>query len=106
MGNAMTLTTANFDTTIKDGVTLVDFWAEWCGPCKMIAPTIEQLATDYTGKAKVAKINIDNEGEIAERLGVSSIPTLVVFKNGAEAKRFVGVTSKAVLAQAIDAAAG
>ncbi len=106
MGNALTLTTSNFDSEIKDGVTLVDFWAEWCGPCKMLTPTIEQLATDYTGKAKVAKINIDNEGEIAERFGVSSIPTLVVFKNGTEAKRFVGVTSKAVLAQAIDAAAG
>jgi len=105
MANVTELTTNNFESITGDGVTLVDFWAEWCGPCKMIAPVIDELASEYEGKAKVAKINVDNEGGLAERFNVSSIPTLLVMKNGEEAKRFVGVTSKSDLASAIDSVA-
>jgi thioredoxin 1 len=104
MGSATELTTSNFDASTKDGVTLIDFWAEWCGPCKMIGPLIEELATEYEGKATIAKVNIDNEGELAAKFNVSSIPTLLVIKDGEETKRFVGVTAKANLAEALDAA--
>jgi thioredoxin 1 len=104
MGSATELTTSNFDANTKDGVTLIDFWAEWCGPCKMIGPLIEELATEYEGKATIAKVNIDNEGELAAKFNVSSIPTLLVIKDGEETKRFVGVTAKANLAEALDAA--
>ncbi len=106
MSNVAEVTQANFDTTVGKGVTLVDFWAEWCGPCKMIAPVIDQLAADYKGKANVVKLNIDNEGAVAERYNVSSIPTLLVIKDGKEHKRFIGVTSKSVLAAALDSATG
>ena len=104
MSNATELTAANFDTTVKQGVTLIDFWAEWCGPCKMIAPVIDELAKEYQGKAKVAKINVDNENNLASRFNVSSIPTLLIIKDGTEAKRFVGVTSKSALKSALDSA--
>lgn len=104
MGAATELTVGNFDASTKEGVTLIDFWAEWCGPCKMIGPLIEELATEYEGKATVAKVNIDNEGALAEKFNVSSIPTLLVIKDGEVTQRFVGVTSKANLAEALDAA--
>ncbi len=104
MSNVAEITTGNFDDTVKEGVTLIDFWAEWCGPCKMVSPIIDEIAADYEGKAKVGKINIDNESEIAARFNVSSIPTLMVFKNGAEERRFVGVTQKTLLTEALDAA--
>lgn len=104
MGKAMELTQTNFDGTVGSGVTLVDFWAEWCGPCRIIAPAIEELAVEYEGKAHVGKVNVDNDGELAVRFGVSSIPTMLVMKDGQEVARFVGVTAKAQLAKAIDGA--
>jgi thioredoxin 1 len=104
MSSVPELTTATFEDSVKDGVTLIDFWAEWCGPCKMIAPMIDELATEYSGKAKVAKINVDNEAELAAKFRVNSIPTLLIIKDGQEAKRFVGVTPKTELAGALDAA--
>src|SRR5437588_8340056 len=99
-------TDANFDESVlkSDLPVLIDFWAAWCGPCKMIAPLIDELATDYTGKATVGKVNIDDEMELAQQFGVSSIPTLIVLKNGKEVNRFVGVTAKGQLAKAIDQA--
>lgn len=90
------LNTGNFDETIGAGLSLVDFWAAWCGPCKMVAPVIDQLADKYEGSVKVAKVNVDEEDALAERFGVMSIPTVIVFENGLEKNRLVG------LAQATD----
>jgi len=104
MGNATTLTEENFKTTVASGVTLVDFWAEWCGPCRIIAPSIDELAKDYDGKATVAKVNVDEAGQVAVDFSVSSIPTIIVLKDGEEVKRFVGVTGKDELSKALDAA--
>lgn len=89
----MDLTNKNFDSVIGNGTTLVDFWAEWCGPCKMQAPVLDQLGDKYQGKVTVAKLNVDDEPSIAARFGVMSIPTLVVYKNGEEVTRRVGVQS-------------
>lgn len=106
MSDANELTESSFGAAIEDGITLVDFWAEWCGPCRMMTPVLKELAADYTGKANIASVNVDGEPKLAEKYRVSSIPTLLVFKNGDEVKRFVGVTPKAELAKAIDAAMG
>lgn len=93
------------DVINADEPVLVDFWAEWCGPCKMISPIIDELASDFEGKAKVGKVDIDSQADLAAKFGVSSIPTLLVLKDGEEAQRFVGVTTKDVLAKALEAAA-
>jgi thioredoxin 1 len=104
MSNAKELTTADFEATVGSGVALLDFWEEWCGPCRMMGPILDDVASVYAGRATIAKVNVDNEPALAERFGVSSIPTLVVLKGGAEAQRFIGVTPKAELAKALDAA--
>ena len=104
MSNAMELTGANFSATVASGVTLVDFWAEWCGPCRMMGPVLDKLAAQYAGKVTVGKINVDNEGDLAQQFGVSSIPTLIILKDGVESKRYVGVTPEAELTRALDAA--
>lgn len=106
MSNATELTASNFDTTVASGVTLVDFWAEWCGPCRMMSPVIDELASQYQGKATIAKVNVDNEQDLAMKFNVSSIPTFLVIKDGEVRSRFVGVTSKAELAKAMDGAMG
>jgi len=88
------------DTTFEDVVlkatlpTVVDFWAVWCGPCKMIAPVLEEIAKDYAGKLQVAKLDVDNNNESAIKYGVMSIPTLILFKNGRAAERIVGFMPK------------
>ncbi len=99
---ALTFTKDNFSLETNSGVSLVDFWAEWCGPCRMMAPIIDELSKDFEGKVKIGKVNVDEEMELAEQFGVSSIPTLVIMKDGKEVKRFVGVTQKAVLASALN----
>ena len=92
------LTGENFDKEIAgDTPILVDFWASWCGPCRMLAPTIEQLANESDGSYRVGKVNVDDEGDIARRFGIQSIPTLIVFKNGQELKRELGVRPKAAI---------
>jgi thioredoxin len=106
MSAALELTKDNFDSTVESGVTLVDFWAEWCGPCRMMTPILDELAQEYADGVTVGKINVDDQGDLAAKFEVSSIPTLLVIKDGEVANRFVGVTSKADLAAALDAARG
>ena len=96
------LTDESFDDTVDKGVVLVDMWAPWCGPCMMQGPIIEKVAEAVGERAKVAKLNVDEGRAVAVRLGVQSIPTLVLFKDGDEVKRFVGVQSEAVLVSAIE----
>lgn len=91
-----------FEETIKSGVTLVDFYAEWCGPCKMIAPVIENISKEFVGKANVCKVNVDEQNQIAAQFGVRSIPTLLVFKDGEIVKTMVGYQTQAALVQTIN----
>ncbi len=93
---------ATFNSTVAKGVTLVDFYADWCGPCKMIAPIIEELAVEMDGKAKIAKVDVDSASGSASQSEVTSIPTLIVFKDGKEAERVVGVRDKASLKKMIE----
>ena len=101
MSNATELTAADFQSTIDSGVTLVDFWAEWCGPCRMMSPILDELSEECGDAVTVGKVDVDSEMDIAQKYSVSSIPTLLIFKDGQEAKRFVGATSKAALLSAI-----
>jgi thioredoxin 1 len=104
MGKTLELNDSNFDQTINsEKPVLVDFWAEWCGPCKMIGPLVEELANDYEGKAVVAKLNVDENPEVTARFGVRNIPTLLVFKNGQVVDKQVGAVPKSVLAQKLQA---
>ena len=101
---ALEITDANFDATIAtDKPVLVDFWAEWCGPCRMIGPIVEELATEYGEKAVIGKVNVDLNPNTAAKFGIRSIPTLLVFKNGEVVDKQVGATNKAALAGKIDA---
>jgi thioredoxin 1 len=94
-----TLTDATFDETIGAAAepVIVDFWAEWCGPCKMIAPILDEIASEHAGKLSVAKLNVDENPDVARRFDVMSIPTLIVFKDGAPQKRLVGAKGKGQL---------
>jgi thioredoxin 1 len=98
-GSITTLTSATFDEEVQGASepVVVDFWAEWCGPCKMIAPILEEIATEQAGKLKVAKLNVDDSPEVAQRFQVMSIPTLIVFRDGEPAKRLIGAKGKAQL---------
>jgi thioredoxin 1 len=102
---AFELTDNNFKEQVleKDGVTVVDFWAEWCGPCRMIGPHIEEMAKDYEGRALIAKVNVDHNPEISMKYGIRSIPTVLYLKNGEIVDKQVGATSKQVLAGKLDA---
>ena len=91
-----------FADTISTGVTLVDFWAPWCGPCRMQGPIVSKIATDINGKAKVGKLNVDDSPAVASQYGVSGIPTIIIFKDGEEARRFVGVQPEETLVSALD----
>jgi thioredoxin 1 len=92
----------DFYTIIGDGVTLLDFNAPWCAPCRAQEPILKKLAVEYNGKASIAAMNIDNDNEIAGKLGIQSIPTLIIFKNGKEIQRFVGLQSEDSLADALE----
>ncbi len=101
---AFQITTDNFQQEVLDSkkVALVDFWAEWCGPCRMIGPVVEELSQEYADKALIAKCNVDDYGEVATPVGIRSIPTILFFKNGELVDRVVGAVPKAALKQKLD----
>ena len=103
-GNTIELKDASFDTEVlqSDIPVLVDFWAEWCGPCRLIGPIVDELANDYAGRMKVGKVDVEANRAIAERYSIASIPTLMLFKNGELVERILGALPKASLKQAID----
>jgi thioredoxin 1 len=102
---ALEITSENFETAVVNSgkVSMVDFWAEWCGPCRFISPLIEELATEYEGKAVVGKVNVDNEREIAAQFKVTGIPTIIYLKDGVEVDRHVGRAPKSLLQEKLDA---
>ncbi len=102
--NIVVLTKANFDAEVlkSSQPVLVDFWASWCKPCKMVAPVVEELAGEYEGKAKVGKVDVDAQTELAQQYGITGIPALLFFKDGKQAGQFVGVRSKAEIKAKLD----
>lgn len=104
MSKAVEITDNNFEDIINSKQpVLVDFWAEWCGPCKMIAPVVEELASEYDGKAVIGKVDVDSNPEVSAKFGIRSIPTLLVFKNGEVVDKQIGAVPKNVLSQKLDA---
>ena len=99
---ALTITDANFDETIQSGVTLVDFWATWCPPCRTQGPIVERVAAAYKGKAKVGKLDVDANKKTAGRFEVNAIPTLIIFKDGKMVRKFVGLQQEGELKAALD----
>jgi len=97
------ITDSSFQTEVTDSAlpVLVDFWAPWCGPCKMVAPVLEELAQEYAGKLKIVKLNVDQNQQVAAQFGISSIPTLIIFKNGKESGKMIGFQSKDALKKMI-----
>jgi thioredoxin 1 len=97
------ITDSSFQTEVTDSAmpVLVDFWAPWCGPCKMVAPVLEELAQEYAGKLKIVKLNVDQNQQVAAQFGISSIPTLIMFNNGKEAGKMIGFQSKDALKKLI-----
>lgn len=99
--NLKILSDANFESTIKNGVSLVDFWAEWCGPCKIQGPIISELADEVNGKANICKLDIDKNQKTAQKYGIQSIPTILIFKDGKPIDKLVGVKPMRVLMKAL-----
>ena len=97
------ITDSSFQTEVTESAlpVLVDFWAPWCGPCKMVAPVLDELAREYAGKLKIVKLNVDQNQQVAAQFGISSIPTLIMFKNGKESGKMIGFQSKDALKKMI-----
>lgn len=102
MSNEKVFTDENFQQSLQNNVTLVDFWAPWCAPCRMMGPVVEKLAEKFNGKAVVGKMNVDEHKNVASQLGIRAIPTLILFKDGREIKRFQGVQSEDALSGALN----
>ena len=104
--NVQKFTDSNFDSeVVKSGVpVLVDFWAEWCGPCRLMGPILDEMAPAYAGKLKIGKVNVDENQDTPSQFGIMNIPTMILFKNGKEAERIVGALSKADLQKKVDRA--
>ena len=104
MSKPEAVTDSSFEKEVLDAdkPVLVDFWAEWCGPCRMLAPVLDQLAKDYDGRVRVGKLNVDEHSSIATRYGVMSIPTLLLFKEGKVVEQYIGSTSRDNLAKILD----
>ncbi|MDD3466757.1 MAG: thioredoxin [Campylobacterales bacterium] len=102
MGKYIELTASNFEATVNSGIAVVDFWAPWCGPCRMVAPIIEELAEEYDGKAKICKVNTDEEQDLAVKFGIRSIPTILFLKDGKVVDQMVGAAAKQTFKQKID----
>jgi thioredoxin 1 len=102
MGKYIELTKENFEATVNEGVSLVDFWAPWCGPCRMIAPVIEELAADFDGKANICKVNTDEQQELASKFGVRSIPTILIMQDGVVKDTMIGAASKQAFADKLN----
>lgn len=103
-GFAKEATDTNFEADVlgSEKAVLVDFWAEWCGPCRMIAPSVEAIAEEYKDKAGVYKMNVDDNQDVPQRFGIRGIPTLIVFKNGQEQERIVGAVSREAIAKVVE----
>lgn len=102
MSDYVVLNEDNFDNTVANGLVLVDFWATWCGPCKMLAPTIDAIATEYKDRVVVGKVDVDENEAIARRFGIMSIPTLFLFKDGEVVEKLVGYRLKTELEQLLN----
>ena len=102
MAKYIELTNDNFNATVESGISLVDFWAPWCGPCRMIAPVIDELAGDFEGKANICKVNTDEQQDLATKYGVRSIPTILFMKDGEIVDQVVGASSKQALSDKLN----
>ena len=104
MSNAIVVTDADFEANVEkaEGLTVVDFWATWCGPCRMVAPVVEELSSDYDGRVKFVKLNTDENPAVSGKYGIRSIPTLLIFKGGKVQEQIVGYVPKETIQKALD----